>query len=457
MSSTSARSLRLWWLGLAAWFVLAGSWFVTHTLLSDDGFYSYCIRQVLRGEVPYRDFPFFQPPLLLYAYAPFYALSGSSVATGRWVTLGLLALGVLLTALAARRQAGPGAALVTALLMATNLGFLVNSSGIKTQGWTVVWLGCLLLFLDRWWLATLAACLAVLTRVSLLPAPLALALYLGRRDGPRSLALSALVLGISGLFWGWLSDGRVLYDLYGAHRDIAAMDYRPAAQVKLEYLRLVLINQGLVSILALLALRPLTRRTAFVGGLWLVCSAIHLLAPTSYPNYQDSILPLAALLAGCRWGPWLAASQGRLAALVALAMALNLVQWQQVRGWMQPDPLRIAERLAPDVAALCPPDRKMMTFVSELAVASGRELWPGMECQEFSFRPDPGRWPDPFCRRQRLLNTSMLLEAIVRREPGLIVLPPLNEQIQGAIEQGYRSVGTAEVRPGLRLPLYVPR
>ena len=108
------------------WFGLAGSWSVYHTMLADDGFYSYCIRQVLKGEVPYRDFPFFQPPAMLYAFAPFYGLFGVSMNTGRWVTLGLLALGTLLTALAARRQAGPEAALVTAVLMGGNLSFLLE-------------------------------------------------------------------------------------------------------------------------------------------------------------------------------------------------------------------------------------------------------------------------------------------------------------------------------------------
>jgi len=462
-SSTSARSLklgRLGWILLAAWFGLASVWFSEHVQISDDSFYSYCTRQVLRGQVPYRDFPFYQPPLLLYAYAPFFAVFGSSVAVGRWVTLVLLAGGVSLASLAAYRQGGRAAAFVTALLMAGNLSFLFNCTSVKTQGWTLLWLGVMLASLGRWWLATGAACLAVLTRVSMLPVPLLLAVYLGwrnRRQGALSLLMSSLVIGGAVALWSHLSEGRLSYDLYGVHLDMVAMNPRPVAEVKLDALLMLLLNQGLVSTLALISLRPpLTAFPAFLGAVWLACSAIHLLAPTTYPTYQDSILPLAAVLVGCRLGGWLTASPLRLGALVAATLAFNVLQWRQYQAWFHPAPLRASERLAHDVARLCPPDRKVMTFVLELPLAAGRDVYPGMEYAEFSFRPDPVRWPDDWCRHLRMLNTSMLLQAILRREPGLIILPPLNEQIQGVIEQGYTKAGEAEVRPGLRLPFYVP-
>src|SRR5437773_1240856 len=87
----------------------------------DEGYYLYAAKLAWQGQVPYRDFAFFQAPLLLYVYGLPQALVGGSLYAGRLTSFVLGAATLVLVGALARRLAGKLAALIaTALLVATS-------------------------------------------------------------------------------------------------------------------------------------------------------------------------------------------------------------------------------------------------------------------------------------------------------------------------------------------------
>jgi 4-amino-4-deoxy-L-arabinose transferase-like glycosyltransferase len=77
------------YLGIAVFHVPYGSMNV------DEGFYAAATRAVWRGDVPYRDFGFTQPPLVVYVNAPLLQLTGFGLfqqraLNGLWGLLALL-------------------------------------------------------------------------------------------------------------------------------------------------------------------------------------------------------------------------------------------------------------------------------------------------------------------------------------------------------------------------------
>src|SRR5437870_8877813 len=94
---------------------------VMGNLNHDEGYYLYTARLACQGSVPYRDFAFFQAPLLLYVYGLPQALVGGSLYAGRLTSFVLGAATLVLVGALARRLAGKLAALIaTALLVATS-------------------------------------------------------------------------------------------------------------------------------------------------------------------------------------------------------------------------------------------------------------------------------------------------------------------------------------------------
>jgi len=85
----------------------------------DEGWYLYASRLVYEGHIPYRDFSYFQGPVLPYVYGLPQALLGPSLLIGRLTSLAFILIAILGVAYLAWRLAGH-----TALLWALSLMFL---------------------------------------------------------------------------------------------------------------------------------------------------------------------------------------------------------------------------------------------------------------------------------------------------------------------------------------------
>lgn len=133
---------RWWWLGLAAVLavhLVSARWHILHGAHNtDEGFYAIVTRSVARGEMPYRDFGFTQPPVVPYVNAlPLRALGfglfQQRALNGAW---GLLALGLAAWCLARRTQ--PAFALGLVLLFSLTAPWMYFIHLGKTYAVTTV-------------------------------------------------------------------------------------------------------------------------------------------------------------------------------------------------------------------------------------------------------------------------------------------------------------------------------
>lgn len=127
-------------------YLVSAYWHVFHGALNtDEGFYAVATRAVAQGEMPYRDFGFTQPPLLLYANSLPLSVTGfglfaQRIVNGLWA---LIALG--LAALWLSWQTRPGWALALVLFVALSSPWMYFIHLGKTYGFST-----LLVMLGAW-------------------------------------------------------------------------------------------------------------------------------------------------------------------------------------------------------------------------------------------------------------------------------------------------------------------
>lgn len=207
------RHLFVFWLILPvvlALYFISARWHVLHGAINtDEGFYAITTRSVAQGEMPYRDFGFTQPPLVLYANAlPLrflgFGLFPQRIVNGLWAAL---AVGLAASWLARRTHVAWGLGLVLLFALTAPWMYFIHLG--KTYGVTT-----LVAMLAAWAFLALPAgprrnflvgFLAVLGVASRLPAApffglLGLfALWPGRRPTARELLAAAggVALGLA--------------------------------------------------------------------------------------------------------------------------------------------------------------------------------------------------------------------------------------------------------------------
>ena len=176
-------------LGVSALFalflLLAAGAVVQGRINHDEGWYLYAAGRVLEGALPYRDFAYFQAPLLPFVHAPAQLLFGPGVVVGRLTSLALSIGTVALGARLAFVHGGRLAALFFLGILCLTPQQLWAFTTTRTEPLVAFWLMLAAFFLlarpvsARASGAALAAMvLAVGTRVSVMPAAL---LVRGRR------------------------------------------------------------------------------------------------------------------------------------------------------------------------------------------------------------------------------------------------------------------------------------
>jgi len=418
----------------------------------DEGWYLYAARLVMQGQRPYVDFAYVQPPLLPYVYGP---LGGwHSLQAGRTISLLCGALTVLLVGLGGGRAGNLGM-LTGAALLAFCPFVLSQQSIVKAYALADVFLagGMALAVWAKGrtsFLTGAGACfaLAALTRNSAAPAVAGYVLWLAVTPANRKALLPALAATIGVLATGYApfvlaNAAAVKFNLLEHH----AANLPPFDPI------LSLLTAAVVAQLVIRACEPLT--IALLSGFgWLavqekptdlkpelglgalltaVIFAGHFVSGHPYQEYQVLALPTACLTAGLLWGELSRrAGDARLIRIIACALAglvpllalapskADLMGNQPGPDGKRPEagvhtPLREVARL---VAEHCPPDQKLFTFQTDIAIESGRTLCDGLTLASFSFSGDPD------ATAHHLVNAASITTTFEQAEPAVIVLSP---------------------------------
>lgn len=447
----ASLSWRVALVATALFAVLAGAFFAAYgNVNQDEGWYLYASGLLYGGKLPYRDFAFFQMPLLPLVYGAPQALLGHGLAVGRATSLVFLLGTLALATRLAFERGGPLAAFVALALLALTPLSLWTLTSTRTEPMNAfLWMLCLFLLLRHgagvrasagaW----VAAVLATATRLSSLPATgLVLLFVIARhRHAPRALAtalapglavaaaVAALVLapGFDDAFFNLVTSQTTRHDQI---RDLDPWGPTEFVMTRLNGLGRIVVGYGIGPVIALAAGlaaalqwlrggRDAAGRAAAAGTLAVLGAVVYLpnLVPRYvYPHYFAPAFPAFAVLLGLvlAWGRERATGTLRhaLHAVLVLLLAMQAGAFLRQLGSnasIRSPQLREVHEAGREIARLVPEDRLLLTLDTYLAVESGRELVPGFEMGFFSWSPG---WDEEVARRFRVATPALFASAV---------------------------------------------
>jgi hypothetical protein len=423
------------------------------TLNHDEGWYLYAARLVFEGELPYRDFVFYQAPLLPYIYG-IPQLVSSGVETGRWTSF---AISAGMCALAMRTAGQRGGAVAVGVFIAGILGSplaLWTLTSTRTEPLCALFLTTSVFFLTRpsagrldGELAVLAGALAAATRISMVPAALYILIWALRRfadsrtDAVRiaaPLVTVALVAGVvifsGGFDRGWVNLVEIQSQRYEQFRDVRPITAFTWFWSRVDFLRRLGAEFGVVTVISCLsaigflvtwivqpAARSASSRVSIgssISLLALIALIPNLVPRSAFTVYFVALLPLVLIVGG--WG--VAALSRSLQTLridpraivplsVLIMVGAVLIQTitfdRQSARWLRSSPsdLELLRVAALEVEARIPEEKELLTFDTYLAVEAHRYVPPGFEMSVFSWFP---RRPAEDGQHLGLLTTDRL-------------------------------------------------
>ena len=418
--------------GLCATWLVSSLHFVRAGRLNhDEGWYLYASRLVLDGELPYRDFAFFQAPLLPYVYGLAQQTLGSGIdSTIEAGRLTSWLLGSATIALGARlsfeRGGRPGALLFLAIAPITPL-LLWTFTTTRTETLNAFLLMTSAFLLLRPTASTLtssgalvAAVLAASTRIASLPVAVGVLVWVGalHRKHPRELCLAlgpatVIAMGLAALLWTAGLD-EVFFNL--VTRQIQRHDQFQAAQ-SWGIVDFALRRAGDISLLrAYYGGVPLVgfacaagtaavwlagrERNSFAAaatglGAFAVVSYLPNLIPrVAFPVYFAAVfvpfLVITAWCAGHLWARFPSAGRRALgagAAVLVLFQAASFVSQRHLHLSDDPRDLAELQTVARYLARRIPASQTLVTLDTVLAVESERRVPSGWEMSIFSYFP----------------------------------------------------------------------
>jgi hypothetical protein len=417
---------------------------------ADEGWYLLASVNVARGQQPYRDFLLTQMPLLPYVYAAFLSVVGQSLVAARLVSM-LFGLGGLVLAMASlRRRAGVFAAVLGGLLLALDLAVTFDASVLKTQSLTLLLTGLAIWLAagsGRWFEivgSIVAMTLAVLTRLSMLPALACFCLFWlagpkhRRAVGLLATAVSAVMLAASA--WFFWAGGNAWFGVYDFHHVYFA-GMSTEGGFGWFFLQGFLSNQMPIVVAGLSALALLGWRwwksgtsgapwvadlplLALLLGSYLSTTTLHATRVVAYPTYQTSNVLFLVVLTGIVLGRAAEAKPRVHAATLAAAVLLALLgmPWQEyvVHRDGMAAPGKVAEATAV-LARLPQGNRRILTLAPELAVGAHLDLLAGYEMGTFSYFPLLG---DAQAEQLHVANTVRVQRDLAEQRASILALTP---------------------------------
>ncbi len=439
-----------WWLLFALYLALSAVFVYYGKVARDEGWYLYAGWAVRQGQMPYRDFPYFQSPLLPYVYSVVTATAGQALNLGRAFSWLAGAIAVFLTVRLARRQAGNLAAGLVGICFISSSYALFHLTYVSNLALSsclaVLAMYCLFRSRERAICAIVAvvsAMLAVAVRLSFLPyAALVLfvALWENRHRIRQCIVLLASAAGVGAicflpflltapaeLFFNLVTAQAVRRGQHGA--TLAAELVPPGWQWAALSFSLFAFGLGLclTGLIACAGRRdPVGRRVALLAVAAAVAYLPNLAPGDIYPNYLVPALPFLAcggaigVASGLRHASRLKRT-GAVAWLATLliwsvfASAVVLPRYMSLGAPQRDMAVEAAEYIAGNV----PDSEQVFTFETVLAVLAQRPVMPGMEMSYFSFFPD---WATPLCRQRHLLNDELAEEGLASGSFGAVAL-----------------------------------
>jgi hypothetical protein len=427
----------------------------------DEGWYLYASRLVYEGEVPYRDFAFFQMPLSPYLYGLPPALGGllgPGVLVGRFTSLAFSAVSVGVGLYLARRLGGAAAVAVLLLITMLNPSLMAAYTSARAEAPSIAFLMLALLLL---WMpprshflrltgAPLALAAATLCRLSFLPAFILATVYTwattpasARRRFQAAALLATPV--VATLLLAWLVGfDRFWFNVWTSQvtRDT---QFDPQAQPLGDALTRTLSLVDFSLSTHLLVLAPAVFLGGWLAARWLEGWRPHWPAVHASPEGRLALIlalglavflpflslrtfeprylaPTAAILAvgvavalgrglGEGTEPLRRLLAGGFVILLVVALPLVANRYPTYVDARRPD-LHGVRQLASQLRDTAPDGTRLATFDTTLAVESGLPLVGGLEMAQFSYWPNFG---NEKATRLRVVNAS-LLEAALKGE-----------------------------------------
>jgi hypothetical protein len=425
----ATRALRL---ESVAFLALTAFYVVHRVEMLDEGWYLYAGKLAWRGEVPYRDFAYFQAPLLPYLYGATQKLFGPGILSGRLLAAAFAAGSWLFTLSTARRLGGSRAAVLAGLAFLASVYLYSHFPIVLTYAPAAFFLMAAVdSFLRGGVFRTvLFAILAAGIRVSLAPAVpiLAAGVFLASSRSRVEVARLAGALGAGAallLAFVLPDPGLAWFSLVGYHTE---------GWTSLERLRAVgasaaetLATTSILIVPALVAPRLAPARpVSYLAATAAAVLLANLLPATTAPYYDSVLLPLLAVLAG------LSLARLRRPVLVAALLALHLAaQLEPARrlhvvglarpraGWPFEDRLARVRDVGRDLRAVTTPSSKIFTLATYFAIEADRDVMPGLSMSIFSVEFYGTRAQ---CLRHHTVNPAMIREWFAEAVPDVVVL-----------------------------------
>lgn len=423
-------------------------------VIADEGYYLYSARLLREGQIPYRDFLFWQPPAVLYIYAAAAEVIGWTLLPMRIFSTALGAIAAWMAWDVVRRRGGMNALIVLVPLLCLTPNYAFDTSIVKTQTLSI-FLSMLALWtfergaalppgkarLARFVIAPIVMALAAGSRVSFLPFVLAFVAYVHDETGSKRDTLQVAAVSFGLLIAGFiayylLSEGTVLFGLLGYHRIIR----NSSSAFSAWYLKGAIGNQpGLyAAIAALIGAVVLTRQQGgrmppnpaanlqrFLATSWILITVIHVTAPYKYPTHQTSNMPLLAIAlalalgarAGCAHPGW----RPILLGVTWVFSPLGLFLGEYPLETRAPLPIAELREVADAIRPHVGPGETIYTSETVLAVEGGFTLTPGMNLGFYSLLGGFG-FPHDQCVRRGAIDNAILAERWRAGEPAVVVI-----------------------------------
>lgn len=402
----------------------------------DEGWYLLSGKLVYDGKLPYRDFPYFQGPILPYVFGVPQQLFGSTLLVGRLAAATLAAGTLALVVYMARAMGGRWAAIGALALLAITPEFMIASVAARSEAiiLPLMLLSVALAMKPRpgfagFLAAPLVLLIATAIRITFLPALLGMLAYSyvmtrpSRRECCAALSVLAGVSLAIALPFVAASPHRAWFDVWTAQVSRGGQfqaEAQPLGTMLLNrvwFLNLPAASFFVVVVPALLILayiadsyrtgwRP---RSPGIGGdrltnyAALIAFALVMWAPYAVFDHQEpryfvpsfvllSIVVADALVHVARRGlderlrllPPVVAALGIATLLFGIPPTIKLVDVRH------PD-VRATNNAADVIESLLAPHEQFVTFDPALAVAAQREVVPGFEMGQFSYWPKLGQ------------------------------------------------------------------
>ncbi len=427
----------------------------------DEGWYLLSGKQVFDGGVPYRDFPYFQTPLLPYVFGASQQIFGSGIIAGRATSLIFAAASMALILYIGERIGGRRTAICAAILILLTPDFALASVTARSEAvvvpLTLAALAAMLTYRRGFAAITLAPALllvATATRLSFLPAVLLCAAFCYGQARPSRrealLAAGALVALAAAFIVPFVivAPHRTIFDVWTAQaarnnqfgleqHDVWLTVIRRIWFVNLPFDLFFVVIIPTLFALALIVdrwrsgWRPWRASADDVMSryLLLIGFAIVLWLPFAGFDHQEDryFIPSFALSALLAADLFVRASRsyfgeiGRLLppVFVALVVAHAVFQVGTIREFIDPHDVGQTDGVGAYIASMMSGDDQLVSFNATLAVAADHNVAPQMLMGQFSFWPSMS---DADARRNGVVNADVLQDVMLDPRTKVIAL-----------------------------------